>query len=55
MTFEAWDIETGRRTKTLSLDGRVGVAALSVTPDGRRVVLGSVYGWVLVCDLAAMQ
>ena len=55
VTFEAWDVETGKRTKTLSLDGRVGVAALSVTPDGRSVVLGSVYGWVLVCDLAAMQ
>ena len=54
VTFEAWDVESGKRTKTLTLDGRVGVAAIAVTPDGRRVIVGSVYGWVLVCDLAAM-
>ena len=54
VTFEAWDVESGKRTKALALDGRVGVASFSVTPDGRRAVLGSVYGWVLVCDLAAM-
>ena len=52
--FEAWDVESGERTKTLTLDGRVGVAAIAVTPDGRRAIVGSVYGWVLVCDLAAM-
>jgi len=54
VTMEAWDIESGKRTKTLSLDKRVGITSISVTPDGRRAVLGSAYGWVLVCDLAAM-
>ncbi len=53
VTIEAWDIESGKRTKTLSLDGRVGVTSISVTPDGQRVVLGSAYGWVLVVDRAA--
>lgn len=54
VTFEAWDVESGKRTKALMLDGRVGVASIAVTPDGRRAILGSVYGWVLVCELAAM-
>jgi WD40 repeat protein len=54
VTFEAWDTVTGKRLFAPVLPKRFGITSIAVTPDGKRAILGSAFGWVLVCDLAAV-
>jgi WD40 repeat protein len=51
--LETWDVLTGHQRWSLETGHRSPISALAATPDGERVVTGSVDGEVRVTDAAA--
>jgi WD40 repeat protein len=51
--LETWDVVTGQQRWSLETGHRSAISAVAATPDGERVVTGSVDGEVRVTDAAA--